>query len=104
MGGMNMMGGMGGMGAMGGMNMMGGMGGMGAMAMGGKNGISKKIGWINKQYQLEKPIMFKDVSGPLNAMGEGPAMKLLEEFEQKSAGIKDPTKWIAAAAARMTMF
>mmetsp|Transcript_94483 Transcript_94483/g.177864 ORF Transcript_94483/g.177864 Transcript_94483/m.177864 type:complete len:267 (+) Transcript_94483:110-910(+) len=91
----------------------GGMGGMmmdpSAMMMGGGMGmpgsskkLSKTIGWLNKNSAKENPIMFNEVIGPLMAMGEGAACKLLNEFDEKAGEIKDPTKWLTAAAMRKT--
>lgn len=98
-GGSNPMGGMGGMMDPTAMMMMMGGGGMGGMG-GDSKKLSKTIGWLNKNTAAEKPIMFKDVIGPLMSMGEGPALRLLNEFEQKAAEIKDPTAWLTKAAMR----
>mmetsp|Transcript_136308 Transcript_136308/g.237011 ORF Transcript_136308/g.237011 Transcript_136308/m.237011 type:complete len:257 (-) Transcript_136308:121-891(-) len=68
--------------------------------MGGSKSISKTIGWMNQNTLKENPITFNKVIGPLMAMGEEAAGKLLHEFGEKAHTIQDPTKWIAAAATR----
>lgn len=62
--------------------------------------LSRTIGWLNKNSAASNPIMFNEVIGPLMAMGEGRALQLLNEFDEKAMQIKDPTKWITAAAVR----
>merc|ERR1711879_673550 len=67
----------------------------------GGNSISKCVGRLNKSLNLETSISYKDVVEPLTELGEEVACKLLDEFEEKHATIKDPTKWIISAAKRM---
>lgn len=65
------------------------------------NQISKRIGQTNKILGKGQSITFMEVSGALNAMGEQAAIMLLDELELKCDGIRDPTRWIAAEAARV---
>merc|ERR1712070_1062211 len=80
----------------------GAMGG-GPMMMGGDSKkISRTIGWMNKNQkdELVEPISFSDVIGPLSMIGDQEACKLLKELSEKASEIKNPTKWLAAAATR----
>lgn len=83
----------------------GGRGGGFDMSGGGDGKkISKTIGWINKNHaeSLAEPIQFNEVYGPLSMLGDTEACKLLKELEENVSTIKNPTKWLMAAAMRRT--
>jgi len=66
----------------------------------GSTGVSKSIGWLNKQGMLQQPIQFSEVVGPLSMMGDSAAEALLAELGTKAFGIRDPTAWLKSAAAK----
>lgn len=66
----------------------------------GGSSLSKSIGWLNKSGVLQQPIIYSDVIESLSGMGDSAAEQLLGELEQKGWSVKDPTKWLKAAAAR----
>jgi len=68
--------------------------------------ISTTVGWLNKNKtdQMPEPIQWSQVQDVLCALGERQACLLLKEFQDKldaePGSIKQPTKWLKAAAAR----
>lgn len=67
---------------------------------GGGDGLSRKIGWLNKNASLAERISFDDVAGPLSALRDDAAMKILDDLERNAAKVNNPTKYVLAAAAR----
>jgi len=81
----------------------GGRGGFGGamMSMGNDSKkISKAIGWMNKNLALPEPIMYAEVAPMLDMIGDHEAGKLLHEFQESADSIKNPTRWLMAAARR----
>merc|ERR1719160_2034707 len=57
---------------------------------------------MNKNGDLQQPIKYKDVQGPLMACGSRNAGRLLKELADKKDDIREPTAWLLAAANRRT--
>lgn len=63
--------------------------------------IKRQVTWLNNNAQLAEPINFEIVVGPLSALDVTAAMKILKDVEEGAAGIKNPTGYVTAAAARV---
>jgi len=62
--------------------------------------LSRRITWLNDKGGLITQIRFSEVKDLLSAVGEGPAMRVLKEVEEKRSEIRDPTAWLRTAARR----
>merc|ERR1712039_1089742 len=62
--------------------------------------IRRQITWLNTNVQLAEPINCESVVAGLSALDVTSAMKILKDVEEGAAGIKNPTGYVAAAAAR----
>eukprot|EP00929_Paragymnodinium_shiwhaense_P109317 TRINITY_DN7572_c2_g2_i1.p1 TRINITY_DN7572_c2_g2~~TRINITY_DN7572_c2_g2_i1.p1 ORF type:complete len:283 (+),score=77.26 TRINITY_DN7572_c2_g2_i1:80-928(+) len=62
--------------------------------------VKRVIAWYNKQGTLASPIIYTEVRGPLSQLPMTDQLHILKGLEGKEADIKEPTKWICAAASR----
>lgn len=63
--------------------------------------ISQAVGWLNKSGTLMQPLSYSDVKPHLEAIDVTAAQKILEDLEQSAHVVKDPTKYVTAAAKRI---
>jgi len=62
--------------------------------------VKKVITWFNNQGKLAADIMYKEVRGPLSQLEMRDQLNIINGLEGKEDQIKEPTKWICAAAVR----
>lgn len=62
--------------------------------------IARQVGWLNKNAGLKEPLSFSDVVEPLSQLDVTQAMQILKDLEGQAEHVKNPTGYVAAAAAR----
>eukprot|EP00931_Biecheleriopsis_adriatica_P102898 TRINITY_DN77802_c0_g1_i1.p1 TRINITY_DN77802_c0_g1~~TRINITY_DN77802_c0_g1_i1.p1 ORF type:complete len:628 (+),score=132.39 TRINITY_DN77802_c0_g1_i1:75-1958(+) len=62
--------------------------------------LGRKIGWLNKNANLNEKISYSDVIGALSQLQPDDAFKILNDLEAKASSIRQPTSYILAAASR----
>jgi len=72
-----------------------------AWAMDTTGKISRQVGWLNRNLELQDPIIFDEVIGPLVMIDVSSAMRVLKDFEEKHENVEKPTAFIIAAARRI---
>lgn len=61
--------------------------------------VSKRVGSINKGLRKEQQIIWRDVQGPLNKMGEELALQLLDKLESQGIdSVSNPTEWLISSS------
>lgn len=62
--------------------------------------LSKRIGWLNQNGKLAKPIKYEDVKDLLGRIGDNKAMQVLKDLENKASEVRDPTAYVVTACKR----
>jgi len=63
--------------------------------------LRKRIGWLNKNANLQSQLVYDKVGQLLAAIGDAQAMEILKKLEEDATKVRDPTGWVTTAARKL---